>query len=708
MAEPKVLPKTEPKALSDDEFFGSGGQALSDDEFLNGGTISLSEPPPESGLMSGLSAIRSGITNAVTNSPGRMAALGSNVYDSVSEGVSNLAASKPTSLEQMLSILAAPALRKAGNRFASQSVPQTISDIAAPTIGAVPFAGPPLVAGIETAADASDEYRGLAEATSWQDKLRKATDIAVSGVGPDLALRGLSWAAQKSPRVLQDIGRNKEVMLSEQSNQPGISAALQDAPKGTTPAERQVMFDIEPHEKRFFEKGIPEGIDTSVSNRSKAYNEYLGKLKTVKDAALEAKGRIIEQADAALQGSEQPGMTLSDVDVSKLDNLINSDLASEFTADTASISQNAKQNLRSDFSNTTYGAVSGRPLDSAPKVMSIGEVQEYIRRLDDTLEQLGTFDDKRWAQIQQNPSEVANLQARVKAIRAARTALNEGLIEKVGSVLGEDKALALRDANADASMAIEYGNLGNRFRAQTMEGLTPGSGRSLTAPKVDGPIKQGMNAVLNYVNPFYKSGQAMERGRSAVKALQELAPYVRGEAEKVYPRDFSLRPGMSPAASGIGTLGAVQSFANAPAMPPMLPRSSAIFQNPQALVQAVARASGGNPQLMHDVQSVLSEPNSSKRDMAMMELTKMLPNLFEPSPYKSLWNGRIADPMEQKMYVDDLKSKHRSGQIDANYLAKSISAANADGTVLPPPPPIPPTREQPVSRMGLERREYSY
>lgn len=161
---------------------------------------------------------------------------------------------------------------------------------------------------------------------------------------------------------------------------------------------------------------------------------------------------------------------------------------------------------------------------------------------------------------------------------------------------------------------------------------------------------------------------------------------------------------ISAATGGQAIMGAMPAQAQ---LPP-LPRSSAILQNPQQLMQMAAMASGNNPEVMQDVMAVLKEPNQNKRDMAMMELTRMLPQIFEPSPYRSLWNGRIADPVEQRMYVDDLKSKHRQGQVDANYLAKSVSSINADGTVLPPPPPLPASKPQPVSTQGLERREYSY
>jgi hypothetical protein len=185
-------------------------------------------------------------------------------------------------------------------------------------------------------------------------------------------------------------------------------------------------------------------------------------------------------------------------------------------------------------------------------------------------------------------------------------------------------------------------------------------------------------------------------------------------------RSLSSGDSASPVAGNQDSVGLLQQLmgafspaeAQAQQPPPQFPRSSqAIQQNPQAFIQAVAQISNGNPELMQDVQAVLSEPNEAKRDMAMMELTKMLPQLFEPTAYKSLWNGRIADPMEQKMYGDELRTRHRTKQIDANYMAQSLSALNADGTMLPPPAPVMPQTEYPVSMptSSLDKpREYAY
>ena len=672
-------------------------------------------PPAPSSFLddfsTGLSAIGGGVSDAVTNFAGRTVGaasqFGSDVSDTFGGGQG------PTSVEDLLLRLFATKSLPKLEQMGQQSVPQSISDVASTTIGAVPWAGPPLAAGIETAADVSDEYRGFAPETSNADKLRKFADITASGVGPDMAIRAGVKSLNALPDTVQNLGRNKKIALSEQANQIGASAAVQDAPKGTTAMERQIVEDIKPHESRFFEKGIAEGIDVSKQNRSKSFQQYQDKLGAFKEEALTTKTGILQEADGVLGG---PGLSMSDVPMKKV-----------------------TPELREAFSDPILDPYTGQPTGSRSKQLTLDQAQEHVRKLDAELRELGVYDANPQAKAMQNPSDLAKIKAKTEALREVRTNLNKAIIEKTGKVLGPEKQAALEAANADVSMAIEYEDLGQRFGNQSLEGLTPASARSLTNPGTGGWLKQTANIVMDKLAPHRKSAAVMERGRGAVEQLQQLGEYYRGEKPKVYSRDIGVPSGASELATLAGTAGAQGSFPNAraavdatsmiPALqqlagafspaeaqaqqpPPQFPRSSqAIQQNPQAFMQAVAQISGGNPELMQDVQAVLSEPNEAKRDMAMMELTKMLPQLFEPTAYKSLWNGRIADPAEQKMYGDELRTKHRGKQLDANYLAQSLSALNADGTMLPPPAPIMPQVEYPVSMptSSLDKpREYSY
>lgn len=665
-------------------------------------------PPPLAEEPGTLGSLGGGVLDAVTGFIPRAMNLGSSAYDAVSQGLSDLSSQKPRSLEEALLILASPGANKFANRVSNQTVPQTISDVTAAGVGAVPFLGPTVSAGVETAADMSDEYRGYAQPTSTSDKLRKFADIAASGMLPDAGIRTVggatNWLFPNATQAVKNIGQNKKVMLSEQANTPGISAAKLNAAKGTTMGEGQLAEVMKPYEERFFNSGIVDDLDTSTRNRSQVVGQFREKLDNTRTSALDTKTRLLNSADGA-----GAGITLDDIDLGKLQSEIASDSASSFTAGTAQTSLETLRQLESDLglSQAEFGSVSTG--SGNRRQLSLTQAQDYVRRLDDKLREGAVYNQNPQAKAMQNPAEMARIEAETKSLSKVRGAINEAIANKVEQTLGSEARGALDNANGDIGMSIKYGDLSKRFANEGLQDFSPGSGKSLHSAGIGGVIKQVMDSVVDKVNPFNRHTGAMERGRSAIESLQQLAPYVRGETPKVYPRDVNVSGSLGALSSGIGTLGAESSFQNQnPQPPPLLPRSSAILQNPQQLMQMVAMASGNNRGLMEDLGAVLKEPNQNKRDMAMMEFTRMLPQIFEPSPYRSLWNGRIADPMEQRMYVDDLKSKHRQGSVDANYLAKSINSINADGTVLPPPPPIPPQRPQAVSTQGLERREYSY
>lgn len=142
---------------------------------------------------------------------------------------------------------------------------------------------------------------------------------------------------------------------------------------------------------------------------------------------------------------------------------------------------------------------------------------------------------------------------------------------------------------------------------------------------------------------------------------------------------------------------------------PFARSTEAIMQNPQGFIETVKAVTGGPAQLMADIAGVFNEPNETKRESALAELAKMIPQAFTPSPWRSLWDGRISDPEEQAMFADDLKTKWRRGELDANQYAKGYSAMNMDGSVVdlaPAPPAKDPNQGSGFPAQGP--RGYSY
>lgn len=141
---------------------------------------------------------------------------------------------------------------------------------------------------------------------------------------------------------------------------------------------------------------------------------------------------------------------------------------------------------------------------------------------------------------------------------------------------------------------------------------------------------------------------------------------------------------------------------------------SFVTQNRQAFIERVANLSGGNPQLLKDVSTVLTNPNQNQKETALAQLAVNLPELFVTARYPSEMNGKLYDPVDKDEFEKEITTQKTNGQVDPIFWAKQVSALNVDGRILqqeqPPMGPQspfsspPPRVETPVG----SRRSYDY
>ncbi len=133
--------------------------------------------------------------------------------------------------------------------------------------------------------------------------------------------------------------------------------------------------------------------------------------------------------------------------------------------------------------------------------------------------------------------------------------------------------------------------------------------------------------------------------------------------------------------------------------------------NPEAFLQRVMQKSG-NPEVVSMVAQVMESPNKKQREIALGELAKQLPDLFEPAEYPSMINGKISDPVDRDEYERDLEEQLRRGEIDSLVYQKRVKAVGIDGTILRDPPqqivPQGGSTTGPVMTTQGARRSYDY
>ncbi len=579
------------------------------------------------------------------------------------------------------------------------------------------------------------EQVGMADPTSvGQKAVRFATDTgfgtALGYVGDMLSRGGLNRVnsfdaeslvdpqVQAAQRFNKSGGFENEPLQSQvelankrASDLPSAISAEMGAGAGVSAYEIASAAKFDKHIPLLQEEGVFD-LATDPKNLGEIARERIDTINKVRDSAIQQHGsKPIDFSDLG----ESIGQLNTRIEQLRK------------TTGTTGIAQGITEEMNNIIRDVQSLSTHGFP--AQPKTVS--DAVDIIQNLNEQRRLLKEFNNTNIAN--KTKGDTLSYEGSLEAIQVMQDGLSKAIDNAVGAPIfsnlntRQSAFYSLEDQADKLSRGIQTGRVtkpGGRMVQNAMQAQAGPSGMLADAATGNkaGALKKFQEL---FTGPQPSQGmqralQVEDMGQNAMSNIRDLTSLNANPARLQTSTATGLAhvPELTVAAnSGIPLLYEMaQSMApqNAQAQkpPPQFPRNSqAIQQNPQGFIQAVAQISGGNPELMQDVQAVLSEPNEAKRDMAMMELTKMLPQLFEPTAYKSLWNGRIADPAEAKMYGDELRTRHRGKQVDANYLAQSLSALNADGTVLPPPAPIMPQTDYPVSMptSSLDKpREYAY
>lgn len=402
--------------------------------------------------------------------------------------------------------------------------------------------------------------------------------------------------------------------------------------------------------------------------------------------------------------------------------------------------------------------INKNPLDADALDKQLGERVGLIQReWDGTLSGLNKLKQGFYRRAYEQTTDSSDLDKMIAAD------MRQFIETRAGQILDPESAAQLRSTNATqgehltlrdllekendrGQMAGGVPKMLRRMTVSPLGGAAVGAGASIATgnplPLAGAVVasalgtRPGQMMMAKGAKALGSSAEAAAAAPGGINALSQLSAYLSGKGSSPTDAHAQGLPGDTAQAgdlSGIQSprsntvarqsgkavqlLSAMSSSLNSAspqpgnqAPPAQFPRSSeAIRQNPEAFLQSAAALSRGNPQLMADIQSVLKEPNETKRDMALMNLASTMPQLFQPSPYRSLWNGRIYDPEEVALYIDQARSEHSAGRIDANQLARSISAMNRDGSIVQaqPQPPRQPQQVRLPTPPG-QVQQYAY
>jgi hypothetical protein len=505
----------------------------------------------------------------------------------------------------------------------------------------------------------------------------------------DFALPG---AVDTAVSLKRGILPPKKLIEYQEAMTPGATAAAQNAPRGTTNKEAQFAKDVIHQEDEFIAANPVSGIDP---NDPAAFSKYREKLKALKENARKGKEEALRAADAsgetlsmgkdelahygAARGSSEESMAMANAELDRA-------FSKEVPYDPAVHGRDAK----------TYVS-NNRVYVKEPVSLTPTEAQAYIRDLDKRITELGGYDDLLRSKGGVDPSAMEKVKTELDALRLLRQAATEKVVATADKV----RPGVVAPANARMSSMIEYEGLADRFDTETLQGMTPGSGRSMTdlspsAPRsVAGLVDTALGGAVSDANDARRRASNLNRGGEAVKKLQNIIGYRTGALKK--PKDIggSFQGGNAATLlRQVPTIGRVlANDAEAQSLFPEpqpfqngIPRdTTTIDQN--AIAHFLMKTSQSpKAQIAQGLAAKLEEANraqdKSKAERIVSDMAYLFPEEFEPGTGV---NGKLYHPIQQKEYMDVLKKAHRNGVVDSIFLAKQKNAFNdpMDARILP-------------------------
>ena len=122
-----------------------------------------------------------------------------------------------------------------------------------------------------------------------------------------------------------------------------------------------------------------------------------------------------------------------------------------------------------------------------------------------------------------------------------------------------------------------------------------------------------------------------------------------------------------------------------PPAKPIARSTEAVMKDPQAFLETLS-SQGVSDDALKAAMDALETGNEEAIMAVMPMVAKEAPQLFENGGgFSSMWDGRISDPEERKIYTDFVKRKHRDGEISLGWQALQISRMNTDGFLMEMP-----------------------
>lgn len=424
-------------------------------------------------------------------------------------------------------------------------------------VGASPLAGALSVPTLQYGAQRVNDYFWPEDAQTPKEQVEQLTRDITGSVGPAVVgpiagkmgaatidRLGDTWLAKGAAKVANSFNAPREKYIADwkEANQPGSSAAVFNAPKGTTGPENQVPVDLMKYEDTFYDIAPFEGVSPAPGKN--ASQEILNNLLPAGEKALGAKTALLQQLDQV-----GPGISFNDLDLSSLDRSLQKASSSAFAS--ADPTNDVIATLRASFNQPgNYSA------GKATNYINPSNVQTILTTVDDRIREIGGWDKRLKAGALLTPSQSASIEQLPQLLKVRESL--RGALESYSDAYSSAPG-AMNRLNQVIATTREYGDVIQRHIPEVVQGMTRdfAPGRSMTSPTNpssawNSPTNTLLNAATGgYAKELARAGDRIANVDSSWETPARLQRFAELRNQPFAPPPGVLQGGWDKMASGL-------------------------------------------------------------------------------------------------------------------------------------------------------------
>lgn len=348
-------------------------------------------------------------------------------------------------------------------------------------------------------------------------------------------------------------GKPRAVRMGEKSLNDEIYGNILNVGQGVSAEERALIPAAGKYSKEFTEINPVQGLDPSKGRI--AFQQFQKNLEDAAVRGVKTRESILEEASkieaAKIAEAGNEGIKVG-VNFEDLPTQVRSPDGTTWGLDKIALNEPGADvgvEMATEFMKKEFGVqqstLAGADMGMTPsRTLTSTELNTVRKRVDNQIRTMGGWDNQTLNNVMPglNPS---TKDAYVSAMQFYREQLDNALKNHLSDLMGDEAASAFTKAGREYSASKTYGELATRFRNETGQSFTPGSGKrvgpdqGIVAKGPRGFIKDTVDTLLPGRARAVSETEALAREGNAIRQLQELVSLKSGDRYTPIPRGWA-------------------------------------------------------------------------------------------------------------------------------------------------------------------------